>query len=147
MEYCSTRSYSRAGPRDRHVAPLVRYFWTAASARVNTAATLSHGVLAALARYHWPGNVRELQNVMAALAVEAPTRGQVRASLLPAVITGAATVTAGRLSTARLQWERRFVEVALARAGGNRSRAARDLGLTRQGLLKALERLGIGGNG
>jgi len=46
-------------------------------------------------------------------------------------------VTSARLSTARLQWERRFVEVALARA-------ARDLGLTRQGLLKALERLGVG---
>ena len=73
---------------------------------------------------------------MAALAVEAPTRGQVRAPL-PAVITGATTVTAARLSTARLQWERRFVEVALARAAGNRSRAARDLGLTRQGLLES----------
>jgi DNA-binding NtrC family response regulator len=130
--------------RPEDVAPLVRHFWTAASARVNTTATLSHGVLAALARYHWPGNVRELQNVMAALAVEAPMRGQVRASLLPAVVTGARTVTSARLSTARLQWERRFVEVALARAGGNRSRAARDLGLTRQGLLKALERLRIG---
>ena len=129
--------------RPEDVAPLVRHFWTAASARVNTAATLSHAVLAALARYHWPGNVRELQNVMAALAVEAPMRGQVRAALLPAVITGATTVTSPRLNTARLQWERRFVEVALARAGGNRSRAARDLGLTRQGLLKALDRLGI----
>ena len=130
--------------RPEDVPPLVRHFWTAASARVNTAATLSHAVLAALARYHWPGNVRELQNVMAALAVEAPMRGQVRASLLPAVITGATTVTSARLSTARVQWERRFVEVALARAGGNRSRAARELGLTRQGLLKALERLRIG---
>jgi DNA-binding NtrC family response regulator len=130
--------------RPEDVAPLVRHFWAAASARVNTAATLSHAVLAALARYHWPGNVREVQNVMAALAVEAPVRGQVRAALLPAVITGATTVTSARLNTARLQWERRFVEVALARAGGNRSRAARDLGLTRQGLLKALERLGLG---
>src|SRR5688572_15851740 len=143
MEYCSTRSYSRAGPRDRHVAPLVRYFWTAASARVNTAATLSHGVLAALARYHWPGNVRELQNVMAALAVEAPARGAVRAALLPAVITRASTVKSARLGEARREWERRFVEVALARAGGSRTRAARDLGLTRQGLLKVLARLGL----
>jgi hypothetical protein len=38
-------------------------------------------------------------------------------------------VTSGRLSAARLQWERRFVEVALARAGGSRTRAARELGL------------------
>jgi transcriptional regulator with PAS, ATPase and Fis domain len=129
--------------RPEDIAPLVRHFWAAASDRVNTRATLTHAVLAALARYHWPGNVRELQNAMAALAVEAPLRGQLRATLLPAVITGTTHVTSGRLSTARLQWERRFVEVALARAGGNRSRAARELGLTRQGLLKLLERLQI----
>ncbi len=108
---------------------------------MNTQASLSHGVLAALARYHWPGNVRELQNVLSALAVEAPARGQVRAALLPAAISGATPVTSGRLSAARMQWERRFVEVALARAGGSRSRAARELGLSRQGLLKVLERL------
>jgi DNA-binding NtrC family response regulator len=35
------------------------------------------------------------------------------------------------------------VEVALARAGGNRARAARALGLSRQGLLKTLVRLGL----
>jgi transcriptional regulator with PAS, ATPase and Fis domain len=110
---------------------------------MNTQAMLAHGVLAALARYHWPGNVRELQNVMAALAVEAPVRGVVRASLLPAVITGATSVSAARFVSARTQWERRFIEVALARAGGNRTRAARELGLTRQGLLKVLERLRI----
>jgi transcriptional regulator with GAF, ATPase, and Fis domain len=75
------------------------------------------------------------------MAVAAPARGQVRAALLPAVITGATPVTSGRLTAARWQWERRFVEVALARAGGSRSRAARELGLSRQGLLKVLERL------
>jgi transcriptional regulator with PAS, ATPase and Fis domain len=97
--------------------------------------------LTALARYHWPGNVREVQNVMAALAVAAPARGQVRPSLLPAAITGAPAVTAARLADARAQFERRFVEVALARAGGSRSRAARDLGISRQGLLKLMARL------
>ena len=129
--------------RPEDIPLLARHFWTAATARVNTRATLSHGVIAALARYHWPGNVRELQNVMAALAVESPAHGVVRATLLPAVVTGTHAVTSGRLSEARLQWERRFVEVALARAGGNRTRAARDLGLTRQGVLKVLERLGM----
>jgi transcriptional regulator with PAS, ATPase and Fis domain len=122
---------------------LARHFWTAAALRVNSQATLSHGVIAALARYHWPGNVRELQNVMAALAVESPGRGMVRAILLPAVITRASAVRSARLGDARSEWERRFVEVALARAGGSRTRAARDLGLTRQGLLKVLARLGL----
>jgi hypothetical protein len=35
------------------------------------------------------------------------------------------------------------VEVALARAGGSRTRAASELGLSRQGLLKTMARLGL----
>ncbi len=56
---------------------------------------------------------------------------------------GATSVTAGRLSEARTQFERRFIEVALARAGGRRAQAARELGVSRQGLLKMLERHGL----
>jgi DNA-binding NtrC family response regulator len=63
--------------------------------------------------------------------------------LLPAAITGAAAVTSGRLADARAQFERRFVEVALARAGGRRARAAREIGLSRQGLLKLMARLAM----
>ena len=129
--------------RPEDVPLLAERFWRAAAPRVGTMATLGHGVLAALSRYHWPGNVRELQNVIAGLAVAAPPRGQVRAALLPAAVTGAAAVTAARLADARVQFERRFVEVALARAGGSRSQAAREIGLSRQGLLKLMARLGI----
>jgi DNA-binding NtrC family response regulator len=127
--------------RPEDIPLLTAHFWQSAAARVGTTATLPPGVVTALARYHWPGNVRELQNVIAALAVAAPARGQVRAALLPATVTGATTVSSGRLAQARAQFERRFVEVALARAAGSRSQAARELGLTRQGLLKLLARL------
>jgi transcriptional regulator with GAF, ATPase, and Fis domain len=129
--------------RPEDVALLAAHFWRSAAVRVGTHAQLSHPVLAALSRYHWPGNVRELQNVVAALAVAAPARGLVRPSLLPAIITGTMAMTAARLADARNQFEQRFVQVALARAGGSRSRAARDLGLSRQGLLKLMARLGI----
>ena|SRR5436190_23779525 len=115
------------------------------AARTASRARLSPATLSELARYAWPGNVRELQNVIAALAVAAPPRGWVRPALLPAIIGAATTVSATRLAEARLQFERRFVEVALARAGGNRARAARALGLSRQGLLKTLARLGLDG--
>jgi transcriptional regulator with GAF, ATPase, and Fis domain len=129
--------------RTEDVAVLAYHFWAQVAPRVDTRATLTHGLVTALAQYHWPGNVRELQNVMAALAVAAPARGQVRASLLPKAITGAAAQTPGTLAEARRQFERRFVEAALARAGGRRARAARELGLSRQGLLKLMVRLGI----
>jgi transcriptional regulator with PAS, ATPase and Fis domain len=132
--------------RPEDVAVLAEHFWRAAAGRVGTRAALSPGVLSALARYHWPGNVRELQNVIAALAVEAPARGLVRPTLLPVAIAGAAPIAARRLADARAQFERRCVEVALARARGNRTRAAAELGLTRQGLLKTMARLGIGGH-
>jgi len=130
--------------RPEDIPMLAQHFWCGSAARVECAATLTHTLLAELSRYHWPGNVRELQNVIAALAVAAPARGFVRPSLLPPAITGAATITARRLSEARAQFERRCVEVALARAAGNRSRAAAELGLSRQGLLKTMIRLGLG---
>jgi DNA-binding NtrC family response regulator len=129
--------------RPADIPLLAEHFWRTASARVGSTATLGHGVLAALTRYHWPGNVRELQNVVAALAVAAPARGQVRPSQLPAVVTGATAVTSGRLAEARAQFERRFLDMALARAGGSRSQAAREIGLSRQGLLKLMTRLGM----
>jgi DNA-binding NtrC family response regulator len=129
--------------RPEDIAVLAHHFWATAATRVGSSATLTHSVLTSLSRYHWPGNVRELQNVMAALAVAAPARGRVTPTLLPAAITGATAVTHVRLAEARAQFERRCIEVALARAGGNRTRAASALGLTRQGLLKTMARLGL----
>ena len=129
--------------RPGDIPVLAAHFWSAAAARVGSTATLTHGVLAALSTYGWPGNVRELQNAIAALAVAAPSRGRVPASLLPPAIAGSALGVSARLADARAQFERRFIEGALARAGGRRSRAARDLGVSRQGLLKLITRLGI----
>ena len=129
--------------RPEDVPVLAQHFWRSAADRVGTLATFTPGVLTALAAYHWPGNVRELQNVVAGLAVAAPRRGRLTADLLPAVITGVTPLRTSRIADARVQFERRFVEVALARAGGNRARAARALGLSRQGLLKLMVRLAI----
>jgi two-component system response regulator AtoC len=122
---------------------LADHVWRSAAARVGSQATLTHGVFAALARYHWPGNVRELQNVLAGVAVSAPARGAVKTALLPPFITGAVTPSTTRLADARDQFERKFIELALARAGGRRTRAAHELGLSRQGLLKMMGRLGL----
>jgi transcriptional regulator with GAF, ATPase, and Fis domain len=129
--------------RDRPVdiPVLAEHCWHVAASRTGSHARLSPATLHELSRHHWPGNVRELQNVMASLAVAAPSRGWVRPSAIPAVIGAAAVVASGRLADAREQFERRFVEVALARAGGNRAQAARALGVSRQGLLKILTRL------
>jgi ABC-type dipeptide/oligopeptide/nickel transport system permease component len=114
------------------VPPLAEMFWDAAAARVGSAATLGDTVLRALAAYAWPGNVRELQNVMAALAVSAPSRGRVPPSLLPARIREPQP-RPPTLAVMRTACEREAVRAALARAAGCRAAAARELGLTRQG--------------
>ncbi len=49
------------------------------------------------------------------------------------------------LSGARREFEERFVRAALARSGGRAVAAARDLGVSRQGLRKLTARLGLDG--
>ena len=116
-----------------------------ASARLST---LTAETTSALARYDWPGNVRELQNAMALLAVHAPRRGRVPPSMLPAHIArAAAAATGSTFEAARTDFERRYVRAALAQAGGHRLRAARALGMSRQGLAKMLRRLRIDADG
>lgn len=131
--------------RDRpgDVPLLAARFWQDATALVGSRATLDPQTVAALCRYPWPGNVRELQNVVATLAVQAPRRGRVGPGRLPAWMLEAATDRQS-LREARERFERRFIEAALVRTRGSLTAAARELGMSRQGLTKLAARLGVG---
>lgn len=131
------------------VPVLAMAFWRHAARRVGTRATLGPDALAALAQLSWPGNVRELQNALSALAVAAPATGRVGARLVRHVLTDLRAVIAPAdteivpLDAARRDVERRLVSAALARHTGSRMAAAHALGLSRQGLSKAIRRLGL----
>ena len=132
--------------RPEDVPQLALEFWRAAARRVGTRATLGPDAISLLAQLPWPGNVRQLQNAMAALSVAAPTAGRVGGRLVRMVLEGLVDATAADivpLDEARRQLERRVVSAAMARHTGNRADAARALGLSRQGLSKALRRLGL----
>ena len=123
---------------------LVTHLWRQLAERAGSRASPSPAAISALASYDWPGNVRELQNVLASLLVSAPRAGLIGPSVLPRHIARAAAwERASTLDEARRQFEERFVRAALARAGGSLVVAARELGLSRQGLSKTLNRLGI----
>jgi DNA-binding NtrC family response regulator len=123
---------------------LAAHIWRTLASRTNSKAVLSPAAIAALGAYDWPGNVRELQNVLASLLVSAPPAGLVGPSALPEHIARVAAFDrAVTLDAARRQFEERYVRAALARAGGRTAAAAKELGLTRQGLVKLMSRLGL----
>lgn len=129
--------------RREDIPILAEHFWREAASRVGSRATLTAATVGALARHEWPGNVRELQNVLAGLAVRSPRRGPIPPDLLPAPFTTRAPGASCRLADARRLFEEQFVRSALVRTGGHRVRAARELGVSRQGLAKLMSRLQI----
>ena len=99
-----------------------------------------------LVSYHWPGNVRELQNVIeraCALSKGSMLEGtdihlDVRASKTG---NGASGFLPDGMTLE--QWEDEMVKEALRRANGNKSQAARLLGLSRNALRYRLSKIGI----
>ncbi len=128
------------------VPSLAQVFWRRAAAEAGTRALLGPDAIARLTRHPWPGNVRELQNVVAGLVVASPFRGRVGARHVEQVLSHVAVageMPGVRLEIARRTFERRVITAALVRHAGRRSAAAIELGLSRQGLTKALRRLGL----
>jgi transcriptional regulator with PAS, ATPase and Fis domain len=130
--------------RPEDLALLAIAAWKQLIRDLPTRAWLGPDALARLAQHAWPGNVRELQNIMAAIAVNAPARGRISARHVSQAIENmgdGSVVATSSLIDARLGCERRIVAGALARHGGRRVAAAKELGLSRQGLAKAIKRL------
>jgi two-component system response regulator HupR/HoxA len=124
---------------------------TVAMAEARPPIRLSAEALDALKRYRWPGNVRELENEIRRLSAlwagelvgVAHLSESVRAALLAEDSRPLANGRRG-LHAAVAALERRLIADCLVRMGGNKSRVARDLGLSRQGLAKKMRRYGIG---
>jgi DNA-binding NtrC family response regulator len=100
-----------------------------------------------LTDYHWPGNVRELQNIIergvtlssgttldtADIYLDDPATSR-QVSGTPHVLPPGMTLE---------QWEDETIREALRRANGNKSQAARALGLSRNALRYRLSKLGV----
>jgi DNA-binding NtrC family response regulator len=104
--------------------------------------------LAHIVGYEWPGNVRQLQNVIERMAILADGE-RLELDDLPPVIRGAASADAilQKLGTelTLADVEREHILAVLHRAGGNRSRAAKVLGLPRRTLYRRLDEYGLTG--
>lgn len=104
--------------------------------------------LAAIERHDFPGNVRELENEVARAVALTPEGQPIRPEafsegLRARALVGADPDAGGTLDAVVTRAQREAVKAALARTGGNVTQAARDLGVTRAGLYKLMDRLGI----
>jgi two-component system response regulator HydG len=144
--------------RPEDIPPLARHFLAEFSRRFGAGPfKLTPSLLEQLNAYSWPGNIRELENAIESL-VALSQGGEVDLTLLPqatpvakpmteAVATAA---TAPDLSTGQMElkarvdaYERGIIVNALEAAHGNRSHAARALGINRATLHGKLRKYGL----
>ena len=131
---------------------------------------LSAAAVAALQAHTWPGNIRELENeaqrlVIQALGEPSPAAEATPADLSPAVraaagvagiggsaggvggvglnASGLPAEGSGTLKEMMEEVERALLRRTLTTTGGNKTRAAGLLGITREGLHKKLAKLGV----
>jgi two-component system response regulator HupR/HoxA len=105
---------------------------------------LDPAVVSRLIAYDWPGNVRELENVIRHGVALGSDQRTITLALLPAALAEVAisrdTTAPIRLSDLVESFEAEQVRAALLASGGNKSRAALALGLTRKGLRNKIRR-------
>jgi two-component system, NtrC family, response regulator PilR len=149
-----------AMPALREIATDIAVIAARTLARITggTATQLSPSALVALSRYPFPGNVRELENVLERAVALADDPLKIDASDLrltlddnavtQAAATGAPVGTGNLAGRTPLQdfldrSERETLELALTQTRGNRTQAAKLLGITFRSMRYRLERLGM----
>jgi len=148
--------------RTEDIPRLARFFLARFTRRLGreTPPRLSPAALAALCEYRWPGNVRELENVMQRIAQSEGSAIVTPEMLQLGGVTGdaeAAVAPAGLSESAHAAWpgelaldamptlrevRDRYVRQILDRSGGDLSKAAQVLGVSRK-TLQRFERGGV----
>jgi len=119
---------------------LAHYFLKKYNERYNQQAKLTESGLRALENYSWPGNVRQLQHMLERLTILAPQGRIDEASVREAIeLTEPREIAGETLADTETEQIRRV----LAATGGNKSRAAKILGIERKTLYRKLERMGL----
>ncbi len=131
------------------ILPLARHFLTQEKTDNKR---LSRAAAQSLVNYPWPGNVRELANAIERARLLSQT-DVILPEHLPPVVRGPTvrTVQETRIPVMSPQPdvktleqnEAEIIRRVLEQTGGNRTRAAELLGITRRGLIYKLKRLGI----
>ena len=136
--------------RREDIALLARYFCDKVCARLSRPPLRFHpDALQRFVEYDWPGNVRELENEIERVVALFGDAVEVRPWMLSERLRYGAVVDWSlerleeiqHLHRATEYLERAMIARSLERQGWNKSRAAVELGISRQGLIKKIRRL------
>jgi DNA-binding NtrC family response regulator len=120
--------------RREDILPTAAYWREDASARYRrSVVAISPDAEELMVRHDWPGNVRELRNLVERLVLLCPGN-RIDASQFPPELVGTAASATPPVSSSLADAERTHIRTVLARVGGNKTKAAEILGISRQTL-------------
>jgi DNA-binding NtrC family response regulator len=119
---------------------LVHYFLVRYNGRYSLDTKLTESGLKAMEGYSWPGNIRQLQHMMERLTILAPG-GRIDTAAVRQAIEQMDSREGASESLADTEAEQ--IRRVLAATNGNKSRAAKILGIERKTLYRKLERMGL----
>ena len=128
--------------RERHgdVPLLAQTFLIRYNERYQQSARLTESGVKELSSYTWPGNVRQLQHMIERMVILAP-QGKIDEYAVRDAIE--AMESRENASESLADTEAEQIRKVLAAVGGNKSHAAKLLGIERKTLYRKLERMGI----
>ncbi|MEM7584853.1 MAG: sigma-54-dependent Fis family transcriptional regulator [Acidobacteriota bacterium] len=132
--------------RTGDILPLFTHFLAAAAKRDGRPVpAVTPRLERALQGHDWPGNVRELENEAGRLVAITPEGLPLTAeSLSPRISKALVQKASGGLAPVPLaEQERELIELHLRLVGGNRTHAAKSLGISREGLRQKMLRYGL----
>lgn len=139
--------------RRKDIRPLIEYFIQQLS-RVNGKKIdgIDEEVIKRLEAYHWPGNVRELKNVLER-AVVLSSNPRLSVENLPEDLKTDQRALLSKNGGSKLSWnpeasnlqemEKELIRVQLSESKGNKSKAAKKLGISRRTLYRKIAEYGI----
>jgi DNA-binding NtrC family response regulator len=119
---------------------LVHYFLKRYNQRYNLDAKIIASGMKVMEDYSWPGNIRQLQHMMERLTILAPG-GRIDGTAVQNVIEQMDSRDHGSESLADTETDQ--IRRVLTATSGNKSRAAKILGIERKTLYRKLERMGL----
>ena len=137
--------------RREDIPVLIDHFLEKSSQQIGVKRVMTKSAIKKLYDYAWPGNIRELQNEIERVVVLSGNEEQITAQMISDRITDASSDSNkvnnsrlhSRLKDALEELEREMIKEGLRRTGWNKSRLAKELGVSRAGLIMKVEKYNL----